>query len=85
MTPAFRRWLRHYGVPRVVEELARHGTPVSHQAAYGWVSGRTLPARPRIPVLLRMAAGSLSVEDLTTHVRPIARSRGLMPPRRGGR
>lgn len=61
------RWLDGYGVGQLATTLREQGAPVSVQAIYGWISGRSIPQPPAGRIIVRASAGELSLEDVYQH------------------
>jgi hypothetical protein len=60
----FGRWILGYGVSRLTRDLGARGQPVTRRAAYWWAAGHKMP-RPAIArVLVEVAGGSISLDDI---------------------
>jgi hypothetical protein len=70
----FGRWVRDFGVPRIVSALARDpDLRVTSDAVYHWLRGvEPRPARAR--ALVELSQGRLTLEAIYDHAREIRRS-----------
>ena len=59
------RWIRSYGVARLVRGLERiEGFAITRPAVYQWLSGRSAPQARRAYALARLSRGALTLEDV---------------------
>lgn len=70
MSRAFSGWITQHTIPILLEDLSRARVPVSRQAVYKWKRGSSYPSPERIPIILELAEGKLSLGDV---VRPRSR------------
>src|SRR3990172_7345887 len=62
----FGLWVRGYGASRLAADPGRavYGQPITRQAIYGWVAGRSTP-RPALALrIVGLAHGRLTLADL---------------------
>jgi hypothetical protein len=65
----FERWLKGYGVAALVDQLANRGkdTRASLGMVYAWIRGDHEPRAAKRRVILTLAAGALTHEDIDAH------------------
>lgn len=67
----FASFVGDYTVAALARDLAGLGEPVTVGAVYSWVSGRAQPRLRLAEKVVRLSAGSLSLEDVASHRREI--------------
>lgn len=65
----FERWIKRYGVNQLVTQLANRGkdTRASLGVVYAWIRGEHEPRSAKRRVILQLAAGELTLDDLDAH------------------
>lgn len=65
----FEKWIKEYGVPQLVTQLANRGdaTRASLGMVYAWMRGEHEPRSAKRRVILQLAAGALTHDDLDAH------------------
>ncbi|MBS0364918.1 MAG: hypothetical protein JSR67_03730 [Proteobacteria bacterium] len=65
----FERWVRQYGVKRLVRDLFRADTRlgVTPHSVYNWLARRHRPHENRLTEILRIAGGSITEMDVREH------------------
>lgn len=65
----FERWIKLYGVAEIVKQLGNRGlsTKVSLGMVYAWNRGEHEPRAAKRRVLLQLANGALTHEDIDAH------------------
>jgi hypothetical protein len=67
----FGRWVRDYGVSRIVTALAQDpDLRVTNQTVYEWLQGHA-PRPPRAAALVELSGGRLTLEAIYQHGRQI--------------
>lgn len=77
----FERWIKGYTVPRLVNEMRKHGPKyaITLSAAYQWVRGDTEPRAIKIHLIVELSEGGLTFQDVHDHIKTarIARAERL--------
>lgn len=63
----FGSWIIGYGVTKLTRELAARRQPVTRQALYRWCWGTRVPRPAVAHEMVRIAAGSLTLDDIYSH------------------
>ena len=63
----FGSWVQEYTAARILEGLAQAGEPTARASVSHWVSGHCAPRPSKAVVLVRLAAGRLTLEDVYRH------------------
>lgn len=64
----FGAWAKGYGIVRLVEELTwHHCHPITAAAIYQWLWGMTRPRTPTARMLVRIAGGAITLDDIYDH------------------
>lgn len=73
----FARWLDGYTVPRIVESLRLSDAPITDQAVYHWVAGRTSPRLEHAEAIVRLSEGRVTITDIVSHRRSVLQGKEL--------
>jgi hypothetical protein len=65
----FEKWIKGYGVAQLVTQLANRGTQTkaSLGVVYAWIRGEHEPRAAKRRMIVQLAAGALSLEDIDAH------------------
>lgn len=63
----FGRFVDLRGVPSLRESLAELGCPVDRTTVYKWIHGAASPRVPTAQALVKIARGSISMDDVFAH------------------
>ncbi len=66
----FRIWVRQTTVPRVVQEFAHRGHPVTASAVQNWAQGIRSPRLVHAQILLSIGGGAFRLEDVLAQRAP---------------
>lgn len=63
----FGRWVDRYRVARLITDLAALKHPVTHQAVYQWIGGKTRPRPDVAMAIARLSDGEIGIADVYRH------------------
>ena len=69
-TTKFERWVKEYGVAKLVKDLADLGPyyAATFSAVYQWLRGETEPRAAKIRGLVNLSGGKITLQDVHDHM-----------------